>query len=75
MKKALRLILCIPFFVLFILFDIVKFPYIILFSPIWLLMALIYALEGKKSYFLEFIFEGLTLGTRTAYKLYLGEIF
>lgn len=48
MKRWVVILLSLPFLVFGIVFDVIKFPILLLILPIWTLMALIYFLRGDQ---------------------------
>lgn len=62
MKKFLIYLLLIPFLIILLLWDLVKIPIIIIISPIWLLISIIYWLKGDEFEFFIFIRFALFMG-------------
>lgn len=71
-KRLLRWILCAPLCLIFIAFDVVKLPVLILFAPLWLLLDIIEWTKGGEMLFLEFMRVAATMGWQMSKEL-LGE--
>jgi len=62
MRLIVRYILASPLIFMFVLFDIIKIPALLLLSPVWLLMDLIDMTKGEKSSFLSMMKDFGTMG-------------
>lgn len=65
-KRILIGVLASPIIVCMIAFDIIKFPLIVVFSPVWALMTLIDYLKGEETFFFELFFDISTMGFQMA---------
>ena len=62
MKKILIHILASPLLIILVLFDVVKIPILVIFTPLWALMATIAWLKGEEFLLWEFLWDLSTIG-------------